>query len=222
MPDPTNPFDLSTFKEIARKAIQQKTSINKNDYSEELFTMVLALSAAVKKLFFEKSENKFSSEPAISKKMIIQFINRMRIEAMEKFNATTFLSTVHFYKNAPAQEKNDPVGLIIVYIERTFVPEMLRLLKYPYIDYDDDDEVLDGMGAIANLIAGYFKKELAHLGYNDLLMSPFKSAINSVLDGVEYCKDQTQKYEISFDIDDKKRMVVELVMSPLPKASEDQ
>ncbi len=213
--------DLPTFKKLAQENLGDKLKI-KRDYSEELFTMTLALSAAVKKVFFEKSEQKFSSEPAIEKKPIVQFVNRMRIDGMENFNKTTFLSVIHYYKDNAAMQKDESIGLIIVYIERTFVPEMLRLFKYPYIDYDNDDEVLDGIGAITNLIAGYFKKELARIGYIDLEMSHFQSAINTVLDGVEYCKNQTEKFKVSFEIDDKKRMVVELVMDPLPKITEEE
>ena len=146
----------------------------------------------------------------------------MRIDAMEKFNSTTMLSAIHFYKDSKSMENNVSVAVIIVYMERTFVPEMLRLFKYPYIDYDNDDEVLDGIGAISNLIAGCFKRELSHLGYMDLEMSHFRSAINTVLDGVEYCKSQSHKYEINFDVDEKKRMVVELVVEPLPKVTVDK
>ncbi|MBF0489258.1 MAG: hypothetical protein HQL15_01390 [Candidatus Omnitrophica bacterium] len=213
----SNPlFDLKKFKEMAKDGLVNKP-YSYDSHSEALFTMALALSAAVKKVFYEKSEYKFSAEPALQKMPIVQFVSRMRIDAMEKFNNTTFLSAVHFYRDAAALGKDQPLGLIIVYIERTFVPEMLRLFKYPYIDYDNNDEVLDGIGAISNLIAGSFKIELGRLGYVDLEMSHFRSAINSVLDGLEYCKNQNQKYEISFEIDGKKRMVVELVMDPLPK-----
>ncbi len=184
------------------------------DDSEATFVMALGLTVAVKKVFFEKAEARFSDEPAIERQLITQFMQRMRVDAMQKFNQTTFFSAVHFYKDVASLDRNAPLGLIIVFIERKFVPEMLRLLKYPYIDYDDDDEVLDGTGAIANLIAGQFKKELIGLGYKDMEMSPFKSHINTVGNGVEYPKDQTHKYEISFDIDGKKRLVVEMVMNP--------
>ena len=200
----SNPiFDLENFKRLAKENLANKRIIQ-DDSGEEVFTMALALSAAIKKVFFEKSEQKFSAEPIIEKKLIVQFLNHMRIDAMEKFNTTTFLAVIHYYKDAVVMEKENPLGLIIVYIERTFVPEMLRLFKYPYIDYDNDDEVLDGIGAVTNLIAGFYKTELARLGYVDLEMSHFRSSINTVLDGVEYCKEQTHKYEISFEIDDKK------------------
>ncbi len=217
-----NPFfDLVNFKKLVKESLTSKNKIL-NDGSEESFTMALGLTAAIKKVFFEKSEHRFSSEPSIEQKVIIQFINRMRIDAMEKFNAPTLMSAVHYYKDATAMSKDDPVGLIIVYIERIFVPEMLRLLKYPYVDYDNDDEVLDGIGAISNLIAGYFKTELGRLGYVDLEMSHFRSAINTVSDGVEYCKNQKNKYEIAFEIDGERRMVVDMIMDPLLKIAKER
>lgn len=212
-------FDLSKLKESIKNSIGKPKIANKEQHAEELFTMSLALTIAVKKVFFEKSELKFSAEPEIEKKPIIQFVQRMRVEAMEKFNQTTFFSVVHFYKDQVSMQANEPAGFVIAYIERTFVPEMLRLLKYPYIDYDDDNEVLDGTGAIINLIAGQFKKELIRLGYLDLEMSHFKSYINSVPNGVEYPRDQGDKYEIAFQIEDKKRLVVEMVMGPLSKTA---
>jgi hypothetical protein len=218
MTDHNSLFDLVRFRALAKEVLASKTASNKDDYSEEIFTIALALAAAVKKVFFEKSERKFSSEPTIEKKIIIQFVKRMRVDALEKFNNTTFLSAIHFYKDEAARKKDVPVGLIIVYIERIYVPEMLRLLKYPYIDYDNDEEVLDGIGAIANLVAGFLKRELGRLGYIDLEMSHFRSAINTVLDGLEYCKTQNEKFEISFEIDGQKRLVIELVMDQLPKA----
>lgn len=212
-----NPFDLTKFKESIKNAVLKTDNVQAVEHAENLFTMSLALTAAVKKVFFEKSEMKFATEPVIDRRKIVQFVHRMRVDAMEKFNQTTFFSIINFYKNVAAMEANTPAGLIIVYIERTFVPEMLRILKYPYIDYDSDDEVLDGTGAIANLIAGQFKRELARLGYADLEMSHFKSHINTVANGVDYPTDQYEKYEISFDIDEKKRMVVEMIMGVLPK-----
>ena len=150
-------------------------------------------------------------------KSIDQFMRRMRVDGVKKFEAATFLSVVNLYKNAAAVDAGDPLGVVIVYIERMSVPEVLRLLKYPYVDYDNDPEVLDGIGAIANLIGGYFKKELAGLGYPDLEMSHFRSYVNSLAEGIDYPREQTELYEVSFEIDGERNMVVEMVMSPLLK-----
>ncbi len=208
--------------ESIRQAIKEMSARHKlhvrDDKSEDIFTMVLALSAAVKKIFYEKAEVRFSNEPAVEKKAIIQFKRRIRIDAMGKFNAPTVFSSVGFYQNAKALDDNiTPLGVIIVYVEREFVPEILRLLKYPYIDYEEDDEVKDGCGALANLLAGYFKRELINLGYKDMEMAPFKSYVNSAQDGVEFPFEQIYKYDVSFDLDGRKRMVVEMVMSYIPR-----
>jgi hypothetical protein len=212
-----SPFNLAKFKETIKNSnLRSKiASLATND--EDLFTMSLALSAAVKKIFFEKSDTKFSSEPSIVKKPIIQFMRRMRIDGLEKFDKVTFFSSVYYYKNAVAMDSQEPIGILIVYLERKYVPEMLRLLKYPYIDYDNDEEVLDGVGAIVNLIGGQFKRKLARMGYADVEMSPFESHVNTVVNGLAYPSAQTYKYEITFNIEQKKRLVIEMVMGTLPK-----
>ncbi len=100
---------------------------------------------------------------------------------------------------------------MIVYLEKEFLPEFLRLLQYPYIDSDDEMEVKDGCGTLVNLIAGQYKREMADLGYKDVMMSPFESYINTAMDGVGIPKGVTEKYEISFEVDGTKRLVVEMV-----------
>ncbi len=193
--------------------------VSRAEHASNLIDMSVALSVAVKKVFFEKSRTMFSEDPVIQKKGIVAFSGRLRIDAMEKFNQTTIMSVVHYFLNQEDLDKNKPVGLLIIYLERSYVPEMLRLLQYPYIEFDDDRDVTDGSGAIINLIAGHFKNELKALGYEDLEMSHFQSFINKVPMGVVYPKGQTDRYELSFVIDGEKRLVVEMVMAPLVKKS---
>lgn len=215
-PGDGKPLDVEALKEIVRLAAKQLGKV-KADNQEHLFTLALGLTAAVKKTLYERADAKFSREPIIEKQGIIQFVKRMRIDAMQKFNQTTVFSAVHYFLDVKHIEKNMPCGVIIVYMEKKFLPETLRLLKYPYVDYDNDDEVKDGCGAIANLIAGQFKKEFISLGYEDLEMSHFQSFVNTAPNGIDFPSTQEQKYEISFHIDGIKRMVVEMVMEEIPK-----
>lgn len=217
MADP-NPFNLAAFKETVRSsALGRKASAARPDHSEELFTMSLALSAAVKKIFYDRSETKFSEEPAIAKRPILRFMRSMRVDALAKFNQAVFFASVHLYKSAAAMAAHDPAGVLFIYMERRSIPEVLRLLKYPYIDYDDDTEVLDGVGAVANLVAGQFKRELARLGYADLELSHFRSYANTAVNGVACPDGPAESYEVSFEIDGEKRLVAEMVMTPLPR-----
>ncbi len=213
------PFDINQVRDWIKSIISRlKLNIPQNN-SEASFTMSLALSAAAKKTFYEKAEIKFSAEPVISKHPIVHFKGSMRIDALEKFNNPTVFSYVHFYKNFKAMQQGaDPLGVVIIYVEKVYLPELLRLLHYPYVDSEDDSSVKDGCGALVNLIAGHFKKELINLGYQDMEMSHFKSYINLNLDGVEFPPEQLNQHTISFDIDGQERMIAELVMSDIPRA----
>lgn len=185
---------------------------------ESAFTLALALSAAVKKIFYEKSAMTFSSEPVLEKKPVTQFVQRMRVDAMEKFNATTVFAVIEFAANEESLERREFRLTIVIYLDKKFLPEFLRLLQYPYIDSDDEPEVKDGCGTLVNLIAGQYKREMAVLGYKDLTMSPFESFINNAADGVGIPNGATEKYEISFEVEGTKRLVVEMVtLAMLPK-----
>ena len=142
----------------------------------------------------------------------------MRVDAMEKFNATTVFAALHFAVNQESLLRKEYLLTLVVYLERKYIPEFLRLLQYPYIDSDDDLEVKDGCGTLVNLIAGQYKKEMAKLGYKDMMMSHFESYINFVSDGIGIPQGTTEKYEISFDVEGTKRLVVEMITLPmLPK-----
>lgn len=216
---------MNEEKNILRWSLQKikeaflEKPITPKQHDLALKEMAQALTLAVKKVFFEKSKTKFSKWPSIDKKSIVAFKGRMRIDGMEKFNQTTILSIIHYFRTSADLEAHKSSGLLIVYLERKYVPEILRLLQYPYIDFDDDRDVLDGAGAMINLIAGYFKNELKSLGYEDLHMSHFQSFVNNVPQGVEFPQGQTDRYETSFLIEDKERLVVEMVMAPLNKKS---
>ena len=160
----------------------------------------------------------FSSEPVLEKKIITQFVNRMRVDAMEKFNSTTIFSALQFVADEKDLEREEYLLTLIVYLDQRYLPEFLRLLQYPYIDSDDEMEVKDGCGTLANLIAGQYKKEVAVLGYKDVMMSPFESFINTAPNGIGIPKGVLGKYEFSFEVEGTKRLVVEMVtLDMLPK-----
>jgi len=208
-----NPEKVSTWQRFLNKYI-----LRVDEVSPTGFTLALALAAAVKKIFKDKADKKFSSEPLLEKKLITQFVGRMRIDAMQKFNRPTVFSTIHFYKDAKQMSKNKPIGVLIVYIERKYILELLHILKYPPIDDDEEEEVKDACGALCNIIAGYFRNEMISLGYPTLEMSPFHSYINSAINGVDYCVEEIYKYEVSFEIQGDRRLVTEMVMGPLRRA----
>ncbi|MBF0571261.1 MAG: hypothetical protein HQL12_05255 [Candidatus Omnitrophica bacterium] len=213
-----NPLDVNKFKEIVQSESARMNLKSFSSAGESAFTLALALTAAVKKVFYEKSKITFSSEPKIEKRILTLFLHRMRVDAMEKFNTTTVFSVLEFAANAEGLEKKEFLITLVVYLEQKFLPEFLRLMQYPYIDSDDEMEVKDGCGTLVNLIAGQFKKEMAKLGYRDMMMSHFDSYINTAVDGVSIPIGATEKYELSFEVEETKRLVIEMMTFPmLPK-----
>lgn len=212
------PLDLWKFRDIIRQESARLNLRALSSEGESSFTLALALSAAIKKIFFEKSEKTFSSEPRLERKPITRFFHTMRVDAMEKFNSATVFSALQFAANESQLQKQEYKLTLIVYLEEDFLPDFMRLLQYPYIDFDNEEEIRDGCGTLVNLIAGQYKREMAALGYKDLMMSPFESYINTAPDGVVIPKNVTEKFELSFDVEETKRLVVELVtLENLPK-----
>jgi len=209
-------MDINEFKEIVRQESKRFKKVPYTGYSA--FTLALTLSVAVKKIFFEKSKTKFTSEPLLEKKHVVYYDGRMRVDAMEKFNVTTVCSVIEFAASEEALKKREYILTLIVYLEKEFLAEFLSLLQYPYLDIDDDDELKDGCGTLGNLIAGQYKREMAALGYDDFTMSHFESYLNSVKEGIDIPKGATDKYEITFEVEGIKHLVVELVTPPvIPK-----
>jgi len=215
-----NPLDLRVFKDIVKQESSRLRLRSVFNEGESAFTLALALSAAVKKIFYEKSSMTFSDEPVLEKRTITEFKSRMRVDAMEKFNATTVFSVIQFAAKEEDLDREAYLITLLVYLEQKYLPEFLRLLQYPYIDSDDVDEVKDGCGTLGNLIAGQYKREKAALGFKDVMMSHFESHINTVADGVSIPQGAKEKYELSFEVEEVKRLVVEVIApSLLPRWS---
>ena len=187
------------------------------DNAEELFTLAVTLGGVITRMFRKTGHTELSCEPGIEKKPIIEFMRRMRVFGMEKFATPTFISTVNYYANPKDLQEHRALGAIIIYIEQGFVANLLRLLQYPMIDDNDDEVMKDACGTLCNVIAGQFKAEIAKLGFIELEMSHFSNYRNTAFHGVEFSSSQRQKYELSFDIQDRKRLVVEMTMGPLSK-----
>lgn len=184
---------------------------------DRLHKFALALLESVKEIFKEKSDVGFSKEPTLERKNIIEYNGRMRADGMEKFNDPTFVSTVNYYVNAKDMEKHSAIGALVVYVEQSYIVSLLRLLKYPPIDDEDENAMKDSCGTLCNIFAGHFKSKISSMGCIELEMSPFSNYRNTAANGVEFCYKEYDKYEISFFLDNKKRLVVEMTMGAVPQ-----
>lgn len=188
-----------------------------NAREAELEKLATALADSVAAIFKERGEVKFSKDPVIHKKNIVEYNGRMRADGMEKFNNPTFVSSINYYATPKDMEKKNALGAIIVYIEQGFVVDMLRMLKYPPADDENMDALRDCCGTLCNIIAGRFKSAISAMGYIELEMSHFSSYRNTAPQGVAFCYKEYDKYETIFFINGVKRLVIEMTMGSIPK-----
>jgi len=140
----------------------------------------------------------------------------MRADGMEKFNDPTFVSTVNYYASVKDMEKHSAVGALVVYVEQSYIVTLLKILKYPPVDDEDENAMKDSCGTLCNIFAGHFKSKISSMGFIELEMSPFFNYRNTASAGVEFCFKEYDKYEASFYFDNKKRLVVEMTMGAIP------
>lgn len=186
-------------------------------HADDLYVLSLVLTVSIKKMLNVKGGIYLSAEPELLQKPIIEFGKRMRVDGLEKFGDRTVFSAVKFYRDGTCLDRDEPVGVLIVFIPVAYIPRLLKMLEYPLIDEDDDELVLDACGTIVNLIAGHFIKEVVEKGYGHLQMSHFESYINSALNGISFPLGEEKKYEIDFEINSQKRVVVEFVLGDVPR-----
>ncbi len=188
------------------------------DNAQELFTQAIHLAEVVKKILKNTGRVNLSSNPFLERKSIVEFMGRMRIFGMEKFDNPTYIAVVNYYADRQNLEQKKALGALVCYVEQDYVARLVRLLQYPRLEDDEDEEALkDASGTLCNLFAGQFKSEISKLGYIELQMSAFESFRNSSESGVAFCSGQTEKYEISFEIEGFKRLVVDLTMGAVPR-----
>lgn len=195
-------------------------NLNLGKVPDELTLQAMMLAEVVKRILKVKGDVDLSSPPRLNKKNIVEFMKRMRVSGLSKFDEKTLLASVNFYANETDADNHKALGAIIVYIEENYASKLFRNLDYPLFDSDDTDTLLDACGSFCNLIAGNFKAGLTQLGYKELYMSHFSTYENEVVNGVQYDLSQTQIYELTFDIKEEKRLVVELTMGILPRLSD--
>ena len=185
---------------------------------KELEKLAQTLNQCVTDLIKERSDLKFTKDPEVKRKNIIEYQGRMRVDGMEKFGEPTFISTVNYYASAADMQQGKTLGALVVYVEQGYIVQLLKKMKYPLANDEDENEMKDCCGTLCNIIAGRFKSAVSAMGYVELEMSHFSNYKNSAFNGVDFNYNEWDKYEISFFLEGEKRLVVEMTMGIIPKA----
>ena len=184
---------------------------------EDLKVQAILLAEVVRRILKKRAEIDLSNKPIFQIKPVTEFRKRIRASALGKFEGTTYIGSVNYYIDQESMENAKAVGAVIVYIGEEYIAKLLQKLNYPISDEDNQEAMEDACGTFCNLIAGNFKSGLTQLGFVELVMSPYSTYLNEIVNGIPYSTYETQLYEISFEIGGKKRIVAELTMGALPR-----
>lgn len=190
--------------------------LDDNDQLDERYIQALMLSRVIKRILKNRASIELSANPVFIEKPIAEFMNRLKVSSITKFDETTYISSINFYKDRAALDRHEALGALIIYVGASYLVELIKRLDYPEVDEDDPEAMLDAIGTFCNLIAGNFKSGLTQLGYIELVMSHFSGYENKVLLGVDFSPNETRMYEIEFEIRGEKRIVAEFSMAPIP------
>lgn len=176
------------------------------------------LKKSVIALFNERGDIAFSQEPELERKQMIDYEGKIRANGIERFNGeVTYVSAVNFYADAVQLEKRNTLGALIIYVEKSFLPKLMKMLQYPPIDDEIEKAMLDSIGTLCNITAGRFKSEIKNDGYVDLEMSHFINYRNNAVIGIDFCQTEYDYYEMNCFIDGVRRISLDMTMGRVPK-----
>ncbi|MCA9408538.1 MAG: hypothetical protein KC733_07605 [Candidatus Omnitrophica bacterium] len=193
-------------------------NLDSDHLTDPYHVQAMLLAEVVKRTLERRGGVELSSKPNPEEKPITEYMRRVRVSSVEKFDDVTYIATVNYYLTQEDMANHKAIGALVLYMEEKAVVDILSRLNYP-ISHDEEPEfIMDACGTFCNLIGGNFKSALTQLNYNELYMSHFSTYKSTVPDGVEYHSKTTTRYEIPFEIDGKVSMYFDLIMGPISKS----
>ena len=143
--------------------------------------------------------------------------NRMRIKATDKFDVAVYIAATNFYLNQADMHAHRPRGAMVIYMDTEVADKIFKAAGLQ-VPYDEDDGSMEELcGTLCQSIANAFKERLAAAGFISLEVSTPVVYKNTILEGVEFSKDQKEKQEISFYFLKHKALVIDWTLAPIPK-----
>ena len=175
-----------------------------------------ALLSVVEEMFSKMTTIIPTASPESKLTDIVEYGGRMRVGGMEKFDAPSIVSVVNFYSSQSDLEKHKAKGALVLYTELENASKLYKALGFPVSEDEDDSSMRISNGKICALLTEGFKNELSRQGYMELVTSTVGNYKNTVMEGIEYSKDQQTKFEFNFFYWKHKAIVIELTLALIP------
>ena len=175
-----------------------------------------AIISIVEDTFQKLYRAKFSEDPVVMERDIIEFDGRLSVDPMEKFNTVAHAAAINYFLSQKDLDEEVAVGAIILIIKEDVMDKFSRAMGHSSKDSDDDQVMKDTCGEMLNVLAGNLKGELSRLGYAELFLSAPKKYKNTIRDGVLFDYSLYRKQEITFSFWNQKSVVIEVCMGAVP------
>ena len=150
-------------------------------------------------------------------KPIEEYEGRMRVHSTDKFDVPAYVSAANFYLNQGDMHAHRAQGAMVIYMDIEVADKIFKAAGLQ-VPYDEDDGSMEELcGTLCQSIANAFKERLAAAGFISLEVSTPVVYKNTILEGVEFSKDQKEKQEISFYFLKHKALVIDWTLAPIPK-----
>jgi hypothetical protein len=153
----------------------------------------------------------------IAGKPVNEYEGRMLIKGSDKFDVAVYIAAASIYLNKGDLQGHRARGALVLYMDIEVADKIFKAAGLQ-VPYDEDDESMLGLcGSLCQLIANALKERLSADGYVELEFSSPEVYKNTISEGVEFCKDQNEKQEISFYFLKHKALVIDWTLAPIPK-----
>ncbi|MBF0122194.1 MAG: chemotaxis protein CheX [Candidatus Omnitrophica bacterium] len=159
---------------------------------------------------------KFSADPVVLERDIIEFDGRLSVSPMEKFDAPAYAGVVNFFLSQKDLTEEVAVGMFVLIIKEEIMEKFSKAMGRSSRDSEDDEIMLDVCGEMTNILAGNLKNELVSLGYAELVLSTPSKYRNTIRGGVLFDYSLYQKQEIIFSFWNQKSVAIEVCMGAVP------
>ncbi|MBF0384574.1 MAG: hypothetical protein HQL27_01755 [Candidatus Omnitrophica bacterium] len=163
----------------------------------------------------EKYNARFSQDPIVAEREIIEYGSRIRTLGLDKFNDPCYVSSINLFSSQENLKQQKTSGAIIIYIEEVIGQDFLKAINKK-ADDDDEELVMKNCGEILKEIAAKFINSAQNFGYSNMVSSETINEKNDISGGVDFEYNETKLQEISFFIKKVKAVVISITLAPAP------
>ncbi len=176
------------------------------------------LSDVTEKVVRDLSGEGLKDSPQIKTRPLIEYEGKLRLLGMDLFNESTYITAASFYLSEKDRDNHSACGAVAFYLKKGAAADLYKYIGTRGFDDESDEEMMTAAEGFYAKVVDAFQSELARKGYAPLVRSPFESYLNNAPFGIDFCPKEFDVCEITRSFKGKTALVMDLTLTPLPKA----